>query len=66
MNIGNTPPANYSYAQLSKVLEHNRSVAQVKGPEAPVEQEFAAHLEAEQAVAKDDALKLSLSFSAQA
>jgi hypothetical protein len=66
MNIGNTRPANYSYAQLSKVLEHNRSVAQVKAPESPAEQDFAAHLQTEQAASKDDALKLSLSFSAEA
>ncbi|MEN5094002.1 hypothetical protein ABE458_25255 [Pseudomonas protegens] len=62
MNIGNTPPANYTYAQLSKVLENNRTVAQVKGPEAPVEQEFSTHLETELAASQEDPLKLKLSL----
>ncbi|WP_047304854.1 hypothetical protein [Pseudomonas fluorescens] len=72
MNIGNTRPGNYTYAQLSKVLERNRGVAQVKGAEVRdtpvVTQAFSTQLEREQTATKDEALKLklSLSFSAQA
>ena len=68
MNIGNTPPANYTYAQLPKVLENNRTVTQVKGPEAPVEQAFSTHLETELAAPREDPfkLKLSLNFLAEA
>ncbi|MGZ0783731.1 hypothetical protein ACXM5X_12250 [Pseudomonas saponiphila] len=74
MNIGNTRPGNYTYAQLSKVLELNRGVAQIKGSEvrdtSVVKQAFSTQLEHEheQAAAKDEALKLklSLNFSAEA
>lgn len=72
MNIGNTRPGNYTYAQLSKVLELNRGVAQIKGSEvrytSVVKQVFSTQLEHEQAAAKDEALKLklSLNFSAEA
>nr|BFD42500.1 hypothetical protein FFPRI1PSEUD_39990 [Pseudomonas sp. FFPRI_1] len=63
MYIGNTPPANYTYAQLAKVLEHNRGIAQLKGSEVQVEQDFSSHL---QAAAKEEGLKLSLGFAAEA
>ncbi|WP_265533573.1 hypothetical protein [Pseudomonas saponiphila] len=72
MNIGNTRPGNYTYAQLSKVLELNRGIAQIKGSEvrdtSVVKQAFSTQLEHEQAAAKDEALKLklSLNFSAEA
>ncbi|WP_025129938.1 hypothetical protein [Pseudomonas sp. PH1b] len=66
MYIGNTPPANYTYAQLAKVLEHNRGIAQLKGSEVQVEQDFSSHLQAEQAAPKEEGLKLSLGFAAEA
>ncbi|QZI73184.1 hypothetical protein K5F93_13515 [Pseudomonas protegens] len=50
------------------MLENNRTVAQVKGPEAPVEQAFSTHLETELAAPQEDPfkLKLSLNFLAEA
>ena len=72
MNVGNARPGNYTYAQLSKVLELNRGVTQVKGAEVRdtpvVKQVFSTQLEREQTATKDEALKLklSLSFSAEA
>ncbi|NBF03989.1 hypothetical protein GV819_17015 [Pseudomonas sp. Fl5BN2] len=68
MYLGSTPPPNYTYAQLSKVLEQNRTVAQVKGAEveAEVERDFSAHLDAAQAQPQDETLKLSLGFVAEA